>query len=385
MKNKIKDFQISKVAYNDALTNYLFDNCDPEMEKNFNKNYFEEWIRLNSHKTAMNALYAAIEPRFGELQLISHDIDKCSLPTKIEHRLNAPHHMLCKPWSYSQCYLDSYTILEIALDIITAHYVKHECDDDTLPVPCHPSVPVSIRQLLVNTVEFVRLGLSRNLDNEISSNNRIFDYYPELKKFARNPQFKIAFICPESSIMKAGEEEQNDYENDNHVTHLIFALPGMGKTTAMNKLNLSNYFAVDFDFPIKGEMKANLRTDHMRRANSAYINQLAIQNCDFVFGWYDQIDFSTLDLSRIDIWVFMPNNVDFAINNTIKRVNGKKSKFNDDYIKFGTEWYNGWQKFISKMQNNPKFYALYGDYTVSQFITKCFDINMDDSILEGED
>lgn len=385
MEKKMTEFPILKVAYNDALTNYLLDNNNPKVDEAFEENYPEKWAKLTAHKSAIYALYAAIEPRFDELQLILHDVDKCKSPTEVEHKLYAPHHMLCRPWSYGECYLDSYTLLEIALDVITAHYIKHNGGDTPILIPCHPSIPLSVRQLLMNTIEFVRLGLSRNLRNEVKDYDEIFEDYPELEQFAKTTQYKVNFIHPEPSVMEAGARAQEEYEHDDHVTHLIFALPGMGKTTAMKKLNLLGHFAVDFDLHVKGDMKVNLRTEHMRRATTAYINQLAIQNCDFVFGWYDQIDFTTLDWSRIDIWVFMPYDIYFAIDNARKRVNGQKSKFNDEYVKEGAHWYAGWNAFIDKMKDNPRFHALYSDYYVSHFITKYFNIDLtDDKILEGE-
>lgn len=373
MKKSIKDFPILKVAYNDALTDFMMIyHHDIDWEK-YEENYPVECKRLDDHKAAIYALYRCVDRRFDDLQLTLHDTDKTTCNNKTEHKMYAPHHMLVRPWSYGECYLDSCTLMEIALDVIAAHFIKHEAGNTPIPIPCHPSVPVAVRQLIVNSIEFVRVSLIRDGRNELKEYDPIFDKYPELKDFANNPQYTVNFCWPEDLIMFEGALAQSRYDNDRHITHIICAMPGMGKTTALRNLETAGYSAIELEHNVSDNMKARLRTNHMRMANSAYINALAMQNCDFIFAWYDQIDFTILDWSRIQVHFFMPYNVGFAVDNVINR-QSSSINFVYQYQEHAKEWYNDWVQFISTLEDVLNVHVYYNDTYVSDFIEKFFNI-----------
>lgn len=377
MKKDLKQFPILKIAYPDALSNYYANNNDLRVREQFSVSHPEEYARLCNHKSAIYDLYSVVNDRFDDFQLVMHDEDKVKLPTEVEHKAFAPHHMLTQPWSYGECYLDSSTLLEMALDVITAHYIKHNGNGDIL-IPCHPSVPVAIRQVVVNTIENVRVALSKNLRNEDSLEKDIFDKYPQLLKFAQSSQYKINFIYPTTEVMVAGAIRQREYEGDKHITHLVLSLPGMGKTTAMKRLNKAGFFAVDFDLKVKGDAKKNMFTTNMRLASTEYFNALAKQNCDFIFGWYDQMDFTTLDWSRIDVYMLMPYDVNTCLTRAIERENGRESDFIKEYKISAYQWFEDWKKMADILSQFSGFHVLTSDYTVSKFISKYFNYQISD-------
>lgn len=377
MKNSIQ--VVKKVDYSTALDEFIAKTSSSIEAIDYDELEQVDAIRLqknDDHKTAIYEIYRAFDSRFDDLRLTYHDVDKlCKeyVHVPYAHHFRAPHHMLVKPWSYGQAKLDAATLTEIAIDVIATNFIKHWPQNPIQPIviPCHPSVPMTVKQLLINTIEEVRMALKYGSAWDRSSIHRAFDAekYPGLEFFIQTSDYPIQFILPGKIELEVGESMQCRYENSSHKTYLCFALPGMGKTTAVKSLNEGGFHAIDLDSPATDYDKALFRTGEVRRAHTAYLNSLALGDMDFIMDYPDRVDFMQLDLSRIEVIFFMPYNVDFAIKNIMRR-DGKEDAFTLKYTESGKAWYNDWQDLIRLLSDFPNVRSYYSDYYVLESINK---------------